>query len=497
MGIMDVGLSASQTGTESLAGIRVNYGENKNAYLKWHTESGLDWNGWFDISARFCYVPRGVSGAGESGYGDWIYNAGEWFYERVPANQCNPRKEAGSPDWWWSHSLSIDGLLSKMTGGSSSLSFSGRMYDAIKLEIHIKSVYANGLIDQWEREHSSRVDVTLWIGYFPRYTLTDIYYSTKSSVTIEYTAPDWERTDDRWGLEGLSVADRGDVTVGDVIWGRINDRGKLSIPTSALTEHLMTGAKVDVNIRMNAAFRDIGMDFGRILGTAALVNRVPCNTPLLEASIDDDAASVKVHVKDAGDIGIPFNSVSIKMVDGPYSFDERITTADGVAVFDFVPLSKSLSFTAVAETATKISDAALVKSVEVPAQDRFILERIKVNKSGELKPIDRALLLMNCSWSSDTKQTQEIIKLAGRRRPSVFKGIGGERSVRLSGEVFRAPYDPESDIKPYQQLSSGDSVIVRMGDGQRYLCAIESIDISASNDSPVYLVSADMQEIDG
>lgn len=475
MGIMSIGLSTSATSSESLYGVRLRPGSPPTIYVKWQTESGTDWNEDFDISVSWRAVPKGITGTGDNGYTTW---ASFRYDNHIPASRCHPTQNAGSDYWQWGIDLAQLGTIpsgSTTTDGDDMGSilapngwgFSYRIWDAINLQVHIKSHYPDGKVDHMGRTGSLLAENnSLWIGYFPEYELTGAYY-TLGGLTVEYEVPGWTRLDDRWGLEGLSQGGA-DLRATDNFWVDVVKVGELPIPPSALTRMPTPGQPITVEIRMNAGFRDIGMDFGLVSGTVTLEDRSVCDTPTITVT-SATADAIVATITDSGDKGVPFDHAVVKLAGSVYDSDTQVVEPGGTVTIALPPLGVPLELQAYGYTDVAVSGIASKSVAALPAATGLSVRAVDGSCGVELR------FNVSESWSFEAEM--ERAKFAGRERDSVAYGTGGTVTGTLGCDIiddasYGALHQSRTD---FERLAFAGTCVIRGSDGERRMVAVESV----------------------
>lgn len=476
MGIMDIGLSTSRTTDNSQYGLRVYDGAPpQDVYIKWRTESGTEWNASFDISVAWRGVPKGVNGTGDNGYTPWsIFR----YDTSIPASQCNPVRTYGSDGWQWSFPLADAGPIPDGTNipdgqdvGSivapDGWGYDDRKYDALNFQIHIKSRYNEGIVDAWGRAESLRADAdSLWVGYFPEYTLTGAYY-TLLGFTIEYSAPGWTRLDDRWALESLKQGGE-ELKVYNDYWSTVQEVGSLPVPPDALKRMPEAGQTAYVQVHMNAGFRDIGMDFGMVQGYVTVQDKSVCNTPAITVQ-SATADAIVAKVTDSGDKGTPFDEAVVKLVDSPYGADTQTVAPGGTVTIVLPPLGVPLRLQAYGYSDEAVSGMAYADIAAIPAQDGLSVRSLDGGEGVELR------YNVSEDWSFEAEM--ETVKFAGRERDSVAYGTGGTVTGTLGCDIVDSTsYGAKGQSRAdFERLAFAGTCVVRGDDGERRMIAVESV----------------------
>lgn len=475
MGIENVGFSTSRTTSNSQYGLRMYDGAPpQEAYVKWRTLSDTTWNAIFDISVSWRGVPKGVTGTGDNGYAPWS----TFRYSNIPASQCNPVQTPGSDGWQWSYPLASLGVIEDghvdpdgKTIGSlvapDGWAYDDRKYDALNFQVHIKSRYPEGMVDHMGRTESLRADAdSLWVGYFPDYTLTGAYFTLKG-FTIEYSAPGWTRLDDRWALESLKQGGE-ELKVYNDYYSTVEEIGKLPVPPDALKRMPEAGQTAYVQVHMNAGFRDIGMDFGMVQGYVTVQDKSVCNTPSITVQ-SATADAIVAKVTDSGDKGTPFDEAVVKLVDSPYGADTQTVAPGGTVTIVLPPLGVPLRLQAYGYSDEAVSGMAYADIAAIPAQDGLSVRSLDGSEGVELR------YNVSEDWSFEAEM--ETVKFAGRERDSVAYGTGGTVTGTLECDIVDSTsYGAKGQSRAdFERLAFAGTCVVRGDDGERRMVAVESV----------------------
>lgn len=470
MAVTDVGLSAlTSESTDYINGYRVYAGaSDKPLYLKWRTLSGAEANDSFDISVDYRYVPRGTS---EDGYWtDW--HGGGWT--NIPVSECNGRQSGGQSGWQWSLDLAtlLDrcGLKEGFTDGST-FGFGSRKFDIVHMQVNIKSQMSNG-------SASPRTDTQLWLGYFPAYEIERVYCDTLDEVKVEYFADGWERVDDRWSLESLDV-DGASLLLNSKPWGTVarhsaSGNGTVIIPVEKLAKAAPIGKNVYLKLNFNAAYRQSGAEFASAETILECENDAECNTPTLSIVAEGDR--VLVTVGDAGDKDKAVKSCLVKLEGSEYRFDQQIINVGETAVFDYLPRGVPLEFSAVATAGEgTVSSEATATCPALRSTNALSLVSL-------LDPSLKACAKYDLTIDDDFKPERQTIKLAGRNRPSVFYGEGGEALWNLSFSILPESLEPDPSCRKdaWSKLSEAGDCVLFLADGTRKQVSVDSVMFSRS-----------------
>lgn len=506
MAILDLGLSTSYSGSESLAGIRIYAGGTapQAIYVVFSTESGTDWQETFDISCSFRYTTSAGSGVSEDGYCAWS----DFYWSDIPAVACHPHQVPGNSRWWWAIGLgeigeylnggttpNPDWNVENMLFNDASYEFGDRKYDAINLQIHVKSHFVSGKTGLNGETVSNLAEAnSLWIGYFPQYHLHDAV-AKRDYLYIHYTSPGWSRNDDRFSIHSLSQS-------GSILkepyqpgtyWGQVagydNGIGTIAIPYRWLTR-MPTGPGLRVDIKMNASFRAVGMDFGELVGSLTVEDGTSCSSPTLTV-ISATQDKVEIRVGDSNDHETHYTTATC-MLDGEvYDTDIASVENGGVFTIYYPPLGRAFGVSAIGTAGVDLTSKVVSITVDaIPADGRMFIAPIDTG-------FDQVEIIYNISEDWSFTPDTETVKFATRSYESVAFGSGGSSTgtVKFSivnderyGEMFQSR-------EPYEYLMFARLCILRGPDGERRRVAVTNVNSSWDTYRQFRNISISMTEV--
>lgn len=446
--------------------------EPRNIFLVWGTMDGSDVHKAFDVSIRFRGYKKGENQSSLS----WS----NWYQKEIPVGLCKEHTSQYKSGTYWAIGLSkLDGLFPQLTNDTvnDQFSFNNRIYDCLDIEVAIgvrmkAAPDWNGGSDYIAPEYKR-----LQIFYVPEYKFTKIYYEEPELVVIEYTDGGWTRTDDRFSVEGIkSTQDvwykMPNLVKTDDYWGVVPKPGRIEIPTSMLRQHIKN-MSVRVKVRFVASFRPPGSTFNGFSEVGVVEDETVCNTPVITLSSGPNPNYVYIKVSDSNDKNAPMETCSIKLTDGKYSVDEVLVRKNGTfptAEFKYPPLNKEIGFIAIGGKGKATSAPVSLKVPAIKVGNETLLDIIDKEENFQLK------MKYNPSFSIKGGSEKEIQKLAGRRRPSSFYGVGGETSISLKAEILNETGD---DFLALQEIPR--DVMVRFPDGKRFAIAVEDVSLGWEN----------------
>ena len=469
MATVGLGISWEKDSADEQRGVRSYYGESHpELYIKWHSDTGLDWVDHYDISVYYSYVPKGSTWSGGSSYGSW--SEGTW--SGIEAADCNPRTIAGKSYTYWSYPISQIGQYpsGKYIGDEvapNGWGYDARKYDAVTFKVTVNAYYKSGLKDQYGNTNS-RVQLDLALVYLPRYTLTGAEVAGDELV-ISYSAPGWTRLDDRYAVESISQGGE-ELTPGNgsVIFGEISDRGKIHVPLNQL-RRVPDAEQTSIVVRWQSGFRGDGTDNNYMRGTVTLQSDQECNTPALTL-ISADVDSVVIKVTDSGDKGAPFDVADVYVQGTGYIGSSFTCEPGGTVTIPAPPLGVPIVAEAVGRTDTATSDTASLTIPPIEGEVRDIT-------ISSLDGSESVRMRFNVSENFSFTPVFSAQKFSGRKRESVAFGVGGS----VTGTVECDILDDESYGDLYQsrldfeRLPFAGICILRGPDGERRTVAVDSV----------------------
>lgn len=489
---LSIGYPNYYVAPENPAGILIHenldesYGPRDIRFI-WSTEYGLDaqkeWN--FSVEV-YAYGRK--------------YN-GSKLYERryvgtytavIPAAECNPAKPYGeSGRVWWSHRLDMGSMMSDINNGQSLWSYSWRQCDQIDLNVSMYSTFTNPNFAGIGVGTSETVNMSVSIGYCPEYELTSIAMYPQY-LQIEYDTT-WTRMDDRFAVEndGTYVHAFGSGSSGiytplvsDPYYATITSPGVIRIPRESLTT-IPTGKDVTVDIRFNASYRPIDLEFAHAMGTKECINATICSDVVLTVTHEGDyitisTASAHNHETEPDEV--------LVIMDG-YGDQQTCALGDSVT-FKYPPFGTTVGFYGIGTTeegATSTNPDYVTAStsscdmVMIDGPDTGDQIGVQYWPNGEGSEI-----------SLTVQRDYETVQLAGRRRPTAGFSSGGSKKVSLSATVIGG------DAKDYENMFDDNRVIyVRYPDGRRYkIAGTAKLAKITSQSGGMWNIQIDGEEVD-
>lgn len=427
--------------------------------VAWSTETGTDQIESFTVSVKY-----------KGWYKGYTTTTG-WSAVRThtfPAAELRSNLMPGKPDnrYSWETDFNWDGLLQEMAGGST-WDYDHRIYDTIEINVAVTANHTKAYIDKYKEKTTGPAYFDGWVGYFPAYYMTRLYYESSDLLVAEYETT-WERIDDRWCLEWLED-DLGDVVPRGEIWGHIAQKGRIEIPVSKLNRHIK-GKYVDMRIRFNATYRVANSFFSIGYFEGVCEDLSICNTPYLAlvGTPTEYGTGVRIKTGDRNDLGAPIEQVTVKLRYGKYSFHQKTVDVGEIASFPDCPLNTELIFDAVGSRGKATSAVATLKVAPIRSEYGWLTHE----PSGEMVELKWRTTSDDRGISVKASSNHEIVNLA-RRRPSAMWGPGGSTHVSITRAFLR----DQDGLRLVDQLEQfvdlGGVFIIRDPDGHVYAIAGE------------------------
>lgn len=492
-----LGLNWDSEEDDYIAGVRSYAGETHGPiYVRWYTDTGTDWNRLFTISVAYRYVPKGVTGLGDSDWSSWSPT----YWSEIDATNCNPHRVSGKGGWSWSYPLASVGYYvgaaqpSGTTIGSlvapNGWEFYDRKYDSLIFRIALRSTYQDGKVDAAGNTYSRIEQGELWCLYCPVYTLVDAYVDT--GMTIEYSVTDWPRLDDRYQLE--EITQNGvNLVRKPAYFSTIEESGKIHLTDEDIGSMPKTG-QTHIRIRFNEGFRQQQLDNLYLEGDVNMVVNAQLNTPRL-VLVTASADRLVVRVEDSGDKGEPFEEAVVS-IDGHPEMGSQTVPVGGTAEFANPPLGAVISVSARATTADAVSDTAflLVDPIGGGGDDGTRVDYITVSsEDGSVSVTCR--FNVSSSWAFEPEV--ETVKFAGRLRESAMFGIGGSVTGTVKCDIIddESYGDLHQTREEFERLPFAGICVYRGPDGERRRVVVESVDESWDRVRFVKTMSLSLREV--
>lgn len=435
-----------------------------------------------DLAIAYEFVARGDVRGGDD-YGGYVTSGGstKWWYRQFDVSGSDvwvSERDALVPGYLWSLPLDFTStdptssgtsIVSALTNGD--WSFANRKYDAIHLHIKVKTLYYVGsTLTASDVSHADR-----YIGYIPTYTATGASLTT-SGLHVTYSSPDWDRSSDRWEVTRLRQGTRDVTSTKSKPWGQVAGAGAITIPRGAIS-YVPEDGTLSGEIRMNATWRPAGEEFASMSFTGlAFENNAEANTPSVTRREDADSGIVSVTVTDSGDEDVSLSTALVTLVGGGLASDSQTIPIGGTATFA-PPIGEGYTISCIgfASDGTRAKRAANVSGGPVSVGD--VGGGVVISDADGESTIH---VIRDTDVSETVTPEAETVKLAGRRRPSVFYGEGGTHDMTVRGTVFVEDGHgvPSVSLDWLRGMPEWGPVVVRDCLGTRMLARVTSVTIA-------------------
>ena len=493
MAILDLGISTNATTSAQSSMARFQEHHDINSiYVVFSTELGADIQENIDCAICYRYVkrPGDATGGSDNGWSEWS----GWYWSRIPSRQCNPHQVYYNSRWYWAIELSQIGEYSDQTGmgpspyGSvkeqlfgSSYALETRKYDAIEIQVHVKTQYFE---QYWESQGGEFSDVaqnnSIVFSYVPNYYLKEIKISATGLLDITYDAPAWQRNDDRYKVEAIRTSTGENLLRSGNWWGTIlgydNGFGYISIGSDVLRRPVGGDESVYIKLHMNAGFNPIDRWFSYLEGTKDVYNASRCSTPILSV-VSADKNSVQIRLHDSHDQDVDYERALCSLYGDVFDTDLQTVDNGGLYVILDPPLGVDFEVSAVGMASpggTMVySNSAWCTVPAIPGESKMIITPY----DSDVSPVE-ARYNISESWSYEPDQ--ETVKFATRVLDSVAFGSGGSVTGTLEFDIIddkRYGEDKYQDRRDFENLLLTNVCVLRGPDGERKRISIESVDI--------------------
>lgn len=453
----------------------------RNLSWAWTTYQGLDQHNNIVDQKQF------ILGIRYKGWMRGVNACTAWSSVReitLEASACRPQRYYDLI--LWRCSTDIGGMFQEISGGK--WNFENRNYDRIDFEITVTAVHTDAYIEAVGNERDTIGTQEVTIEYIPEYRLETMYYERSDLVVITYSVKGWERKNDRffiWDIRATSQKGPG-VNPANALyfgalkewsdppngnrgfWGYVAGNGRIEIPTSALTNHLV-GRWCHVWAAFNADYRPSGAHLDEVDKYMMVYDKSTCASVNATATVKDGI--VQIATKRVGPKFADY--VTIKLVDGEYDFDEKTIPAGETAKFPYCPFNKELVFELVsyANDGNAISSPTRVVVPPIEA-DKY---RVDAMATGQTQVFEWRQRDDDCGIRITSKGNFELVEFA-KNYPSAFFGVGGRKSINYDATLI------DDNALKLEQMSISGVMLIRGPDTRRYPFAGE-LNISKPNPS--------------
>ena len=491
------------------------YGDARpDLYLHWHTYTGTDWAKGFNVSVAWRVVPKTAYGIGNTG---WTTYADGLWSQLDAATECHPSTSDGFSGYDWYTNLGDLGEYKNndpdyMAPSGTSVQqqiapngwgFAQRQYDFIELKVSIRVLWQDG-IDEATLEAMrpyERFSQTLLIVARPKYTLAGVQYDARG-VVVNFTATDWHRSDDRWGLNEFIVAKEDlsgeDLAVTPGYYGTIDkpagdplttDTGRLTIPPEAFTRLPLPGEAIQqLRVRMNTPVLPIGTEWAWIEGIADVGDTAVCDTPTLTL-VSSDVDKVVVEVGTTSDKDNPPDIVHVAFA-GASEWHEVVLGAE--VTLPCPPLGSTITVQAYGTTEEGgVSGIATLDVAALPDVNYITIAPVDTSLGDPV----RMRFNVKSDWSREPEIT--VVKFSGRARESAFYGEGGSATGTITCDIIDSSSygDLYQSADDFERLAYSGPCVLRGPLGERRYVAVTSVGESWDTIRDIKTIKVTVKEV--
>lgn len=491
------------------------YGDVRpDLYLHWHTYTGTDWAKGFNVSVAWRFVPKTAYGIGDTG---WTTYADGLWSQLDAATECHPSTSDGFSGYDWYTNLGDlgeyknndpDYMAPSGTSVQQQLApngwgFAQRKYDFIEIKASIRVLWQDG-IDEATLEAMrpyERFSQTLLIVARPKYTLAGVQYDARG-VVVNFTATDWHRSDDRWGLNEFIVAKEDltgeDLAVTPGYYGTIDkpagdplttDTGRLTLPPEAFTRLPLPGEAIQLlRIRMNTPVLPIETEWAWIEGIADVGDTAVCDTPTLTL-VSSDVDKVVVRVGTTSDKDNPPDIVHVSFA-GASEWHE--VALGGVVTLPCPPLGSTITVQAYGTTEEGgVSGIATLEVAALPDVNYITIAPVDTSLGDPV----RMRFNVKSDWSREPEIT--VVKFSGRERESAFFGEGGSATGTITCDIIDSTSygDLYQSADDFERLAYAGPCVLRGPLGERRYVAVTSVGESWDTIRDIKTIKVTVKEV--
>lgn len=493
----------------------VPYGEVHNdLYLHWHTYTGTDWAKAFNVSVAWRFVPKTAYGIGDTG---WTTYADGLWSQLDAATECHPSTSDGFSgyDWWANLGhlgeyrnndpdyMAPSGTSVQQQLAPNGWGFAQRKYDFIELKVSIRVIWQDD-IDEATLEAMrpyERFSQTLLLVAQPKYTLAGVQYDARG-VVVNFTATDWHRSDDRWGLNEFIVAKDDlsgeDLAVTPGYYGTIDkpagdpsttDTGRLTLPPEAFTRLPLPGEAIQqLRIRMNTPVLPIETEWAWIEGIADVGDSAVCDTPTLTL-VSSDTDKVVVKVGTTHDKDNPPDAVHVAFAGAS---EWHVVALGDEVTLPCPPLGAPITVQAYGTTDEGgVSGIATLEVAALPDVDWITIAPVDASAGDPV----RMRFNVTSSWSDAAEMT--AVKFSGRERESAFYGVGGTSEGTVACNILDSTSygDLHQSASDFKRLAYAGPCVLREPHGVRRYVSILSVNESFDTVNHVKRMTVSAKEV--
>ena len=475
MAVSRIGLATTTTGWYNTDEIKINQNIGySNLYVGWctqydHASAGDK----FEIAVRY----RGIS----KGAPPILPNWSNWTTVTVNASNCNEHFNDYYADYWYAYNISNFGI----PGLSRGVDMYSGMFDYLEIQISVAVRYATPQAFLNGGTYMAPIQASTSITWLPIYSLELMKSENLNEICLQVYPTEGMRNDDRWNISLIRPSNSWNNLLKSNVWGTVRNGNRFYIDRKYFKEQPVDGQTYIINGYMNRYWKPIGDEQVGIVGTVLYDNSPQCNTPtctIVTNSID----KLVVRIGDSGDKGHPIDRVRITLEGSSYSCDTSAGDI-GLHTLPAQPFGTSTYEIHAWSDTYGISESIYITNTVKPDGNFCYF-----NTAPTLEGIEGigCKVQHNPQYSVSMSAEKETYKFAGRDNPTAFFGVGKTNTVTVSGTLIDDPADKWLAI-----AASNTPVFVRFGDGKRYQCAVDSMDVNW-NFRPLKSVSFSGTEVD-
>lgn len=490
MAIEAFGLATTSTGAATNS-IKIVSGGSTPAgvYMRWHTMQGTGVIKAFDlaVSVRRVLKSNGTSAGGAGGvsdtqYGDWS----DWYYEQVPIAQCTPVADATGYNY--AHTLNLAGMYAAEGLANNGFDFASRKNDEMHFQLKIKAIYEPTWANSWNNgETVSPVTYSeAWIGWIPQYTIAAASFDSTGDLTVKFNRPNWMRTDDTWTLTNL-VNDGYVVLKNKTVSGFVGN-GTIKIPRGSFSHALNSGVSV-FSFKINASYKSKGYELTTCDGHANVADLSKSSTPIV--TVQQFAKSIGVTVRGSSDQSVMSTTFDIKLRGYDDKYDWFGGVKAGTYTLEFPPFDTPFYI--------DVRGHGPNSQSELVSKGPYTIPSAKLGTV--IQDVDNPSNATNIFYGTVGKRSGSrdvnVVKLAGRNRPSAYFGTGASVSEMVQGKLIdQAGIELGAPEALEKLATTGKVVMVRKPGGYRHRCVITKFTAQRGCVSPVVDVQLSLTEVD-
>lgn len=468
--------------------------EPEQLWITFQTDYGIGDSEFMDVSAVFRAIPKEKTEY--NGYGDW---SPESYWERIPCKNISCQENGTRYIWHvpigihhpsWTHDL-----LGDLTYNNS-WEFDNRKYDAIQLDLGVDRVHSNG-----EKYNLSLHVNNIYILYRPYYEVYKVQHTKAGMVIYYHFYAGWNRTDDQLYVRELTATDnhgKKKAILSDA-YGKVISRGQFLVPSNEIICTPEPNERIDgvfyiaPSYDPTVFYKDNRLTYGGNIQDAT-----KCNPIRVDPIENRNRYTVDFAIREVEKYYESVDHVVVKMEPAVYSSD-TITEehlVDPTFVIVDPPLNKKVIYSITPYGKSNSTNDTLYFEVYMEASVAILTS---------LAHGESVFINYNYLPSFTAKPDVNIVKFAGRDRPSAFYGMGGTVEGTISGTIVDT-YHPNADIPSnVETQNSGEfeifpfygDCVLRTPDGMRRIVSVTSIDVNAKSTNMLHVkdVSIKMTEV--